>query len=127
MSDTAFTGTVFLDNVRVVAKKIQNTWVEYNGDIYYVFYVDMYDNEITLYGKTGSVSIGVLTSDDISFKSVQQEVYTGNVVYIGDGTVEPTVMPIVKYKAGFHNPYRLENAQGEIITATPYEVEPIDF
>ena len=43
MSDTTFTGTVFLDNVLVVAKEIQNTWVEYNGDVYYVFYVDMYD------------------------------------------------------------------------------------
>jgi hypothetical protein len=127
MSDTTFTGTVFLDNVLVVAKEIQNTWVEYNGDVYYVFYVDMYDKEITLFGKTGGMSIGVMTSDDISFKSVQQEVYTGNVVYIGDETTEPTVMPVVKYKVGFHKPYRLENAQGEIITATSYEVEPIDF
>lgn len=127
MSDTTFTGTVFLDNVLVVAKEIQNTWVEYNGDVYYVFYVDMYDKEITLFGKTGGMSIGVMTSDDISFKSVQPKVYTGNVVYIGDGTTEPTVMSIVKYKAGFHNPYRLENDHGKIITATPYEVKPIDF
>lgn len=127
MSDTTFTGTVFLDNVLVVAKEIQNTWVEYNGDVYYVFYVDMYDKEITLFGKTGGMSIGVMTSDNISFKSVQPKVYTGNVVYIGDGTTEPTVMSIVKYKAGFHNPYRLENDKGEIITATPYEVKPINF
>ena len=127
MSDTTFTGTVFLDNVLVVAKEIQNTWVEYNGDVYYVFYVDMYDKEITLFGKTGGMSIGVMTSDDISFKSVQPKVYTGNVVYIGDGPTEPTVMSIVKYKAGFHNPYHLENDHGKIITATPYEVKPINF
>ncbi len=31
------TGTVLLDNVRVVAKEIQNTWVQYENEIYYVF------------------------------------------------------------------------------------------
>ena len=123
------TGTVLLDNVRVVAKEIQNTWVEveYDNEIYYVFYVDMYERTMTLFGKTMGVSIRALISDDISFKSVQPKVYTGNVVYIGDGTTEPTVMSIVKYKAGFHNPYRLKNDHGEIITATPYEVKPINF
>jgi len=44
---------------------------------------------MTLFGKTMGVSIRALISDDISFKSVQPKVYTGNVVYIGDGTTEP--------------------------------------
>jgi len=37
MTGTVFSGTVLLDNVRVVAKEIQNTWVKYENEIYYVF------------------------------------------------------------------------------------------
>lgn len=116
--------TVLLDGHHIPVHCLDKTWVEYDNDIYFVYY-DV--RQLTLGKKQGQDSIEIPIPTEISFKSVKPEVYNETVVYTGDDVPKPTVMRIVKYISIHKYSYHLKDENGEYICATPYEIQPINF
>lgn len=118
---------VLLDGQPVSAYTVEDTWVEFEDDIYFVYYIDADDNKIILDYKSGDDDRAIPISTEISFKSVEPKLYKDYVIYIGEDVTEPTVMRIVEYSKTDKYSYKLEAKNGEEFWATPYELESIDF
>lgn len=118
---------VLLDGQPVSAYTVEDTWVEFEDNIYFVYYIDADDNKIILDYKSGDDDRAIPISTEISFKSVEPKLYKDYVIYIGEDVTEPTVMRIVEYSKTDKYSYKLEAKNGEEFWATPYELESIDF
>lgn len=118
---------VLLDGQPVSAYTIEDTWVEFEDDIYFVYYIDADDNKIILDYKSGDDDRAIPISTEISFKSIEPKRYKDYVIYTGEDVTEPTVMRIVEYSKTDKYSYKLEAKNGEEFWATPYELESIDF
>ena len=118
---------VLLDGQPISAYTVEDTWVEFEDDIYFVYYIDADDNKIILDYKSGDDDRAIPISTEISFKSVEPKLYKDYVIYIGEDVTEPTVMRIVEYSKTDKYSYKLEAKNGEEFWATPYELESIDF
>ena len=118
---------VLLDGQPISAYTVEDTWVEFEDNIYFVYYIDADDNKIILDYKSGDDDRAILISTEISFKSVEPKLYKDYVIYIGEDVTEPTVMRIVEYSKTDKYSYKLEAKNGEEFWATPYELESIDF
>lgn len=118
---------VLLDGQLISAYTVEDTWVEFEDNIYFVYYIDADDNKIILDYKSGDDDRAIPISTEISFKSVEPKLYKDYVIYIGEDVTEPTVMRIVEYSKTDKYSYKLEAKNGEEFWATPYELESIDF
>lgn len=118
---------VLLDGQPVSAYTIEDTWVEFEDDIYFVYYIDADDKKIILDYKSGDDDRAIPISTEISFKSIEPKRYKDYVIYTGEDVTEPTVMRIVEYSKTDKYSYKLEAKNGEEFWATPYELESIDF
>ena len=118
---------VLLDGQPISAYTVEDTWVEFEDNIYFVYYIDADDNKIILDYKSGDDDRAIPISTEISFKSVEPKLYKDYVIYIGEDITEPTVMRIVEYSKTDKYSYKLEAKNGEEFWATPYELESIDF
>lgn len=122
---------VLLDGQPISAYTVEDTWVEFEDNIYFVYYIDADDNKIILDYKldykSGDDDRAIPISTEISFKSVEPKLYKDYVIYIGEDVTEPTVMRIVEYSKTDKYSYKLEAKNGEEFWATPYELESIDF
>lgn len=118
---------VLLDGQPVSAYTVEDTWVEFEDNIYFVYYIDADDNKIILDYKSGDDNRAIPISTDISFKSVEPKRYKDYVIYTVEDVTEPTVMRIVEYSKTNKYSYKLEAKNGEEFWATPYELESIDF
>ena len=118
---------VLLDGQPVSAYTVEDTWVAFEDDIYFVYYIDADDNKIILDYKSGDDDRAIPISTEISFKAVEPKLYKDYVIYTGEDVTEPTVMRIVEYSKTDKYSYKLEAKNGEEFWATPYELESIDF
>lgn len=118
---------VLLDNRTVHAYDLEELWVEYDGDIYYVYLVDYDDKTINLAKKDRLEDIDIPISTTKPFKTVIPDVYTGQVLYVGEDVNKPTIMTIVEYQEDTKYSYLLKNEKGYSICATPFELVSIDY
>lgn len=119
--------TVLLDNRPVHAYDLEELWVEYDGDIYYVYSVDYDDKTINLAKKDRLEDIDIPISTTKPFKTVIPDVYIGQVLYVGEDVTKPTLMTIVEYQEDTKYSYLLNNEKGYSVWATPFELVSIDY
>lgn len=118
---------VLLDNRPVHAYDLEELWVEYDGDIYYVYFVNYDDKTIKLAKKDRLESVDIPISTTKPFKTIIPEIYTGQVLYVGEDVTEPTLMIIVEYQENTKYSYFLKKENGHCIWATPFELVSIDY
>lgn len=120
--------TILLDNIPTDIYDVEDKWVMYKGEPYFVFFIDNDTNKITIINNDNTEIRDIVMTSDLAFTSVKpHEILTGQVLYTGREVAEPTLMTITEcYKNQFFA-YCLEDDKGEQIAATQFDVVPIDF
>lgn len=119
---------ILLDNIPTDIYDIEDEWVLYKGEPYFICFIDDDTNEITIINKDNTQVLDIKITSDLVFTSLKHnKVLTGSVIYTGREVAEPTVMTIVEYYKNQFFTYCLEDDKGEQIASTQFDVVPINF
>lgn len=111
---------------------IEDLWVEYNGDVYYVDYVNDESEEICLTSKRTikpRKDLVLTISSDLSFKHVTPPKTTSEyVIYNGHRRKQPTLTRVLNVLSFSKDSYHLYDEHTKTyFWATPYEVTEVTF
>lgn len=123
---------ILFNDILCDANIIEALWVEYNGEIYYVDYVDEESEEICLASKRTikpRKDLVLTISSNLSFKYVTPPKTTGEyVVYNGHRRKQPTPTRVLNVLSFSKDSYHLYDEEAkEYFWATPYEVTEVTF
>ena len=120
--------TILLDNIPTDIYDVEDKWVMYKGEPYFVFFIDNDTNKITIINNDNTEIRDIVMTSDLAFTSVKpHEILTGQVLYTGREVAEPTLMTIAECYENQFFAYCLEDDQGQQIAATQFDVVSINF
>lgn len=120
--------TILLDNDPTNIYDLEDRWIMYNGEPYFVCFINDHTNEITLINNDKTDVRDIIMTSDLAFTSVKpHEILTGQVLYTGREVAQPTLMTIAECYENQFFAYCLEDDHGQQIAATQFDIVPINF